>query len=512
MKKSYSIFTFILMLLVGCSPDPEKPTVTTIEVTNVTNSSAEVVCDITDDGGADVTTRGVCWSTQEIPTIEADNTISSGNGIGSYNVVIDRLTSSVTYYVRAYAINSEGTSYGETKVFTTKKTIDTPTIQTNLVYGITSTSAICGGNVISDGGTEVTSRGVCWSTAENPTFDSDFSAGCGSGIGKFETEINNLTPNTTYYLRAYAVNAEGTSYGVTVVFTTNNSVGKPVVKTNEVSDITGTTVKCGGNVISDGGSEVTSRGVCWSKINSPTVEDGLSMGGGSGVGIFEIELSDLEPNTKYYVRAYAINNKGISYGEEVTFTTVDEVPPTSGTINGHDWIDLGLASGTKWATCNVGATSPTEYGEYYAWGEIYTKLEYTKDNCITHGIHMDDISGNPEYDVARYKWEATWRMPTKAEMKELEEDCEWIATTNNGVYGMKVVGPNGNSIFLPAGGHYGFDLCLTGVGSEGYFWCSKPYNNELENCAYDICFMGYYYGFGCGSMRHYGQNVRPVSD
>ena len=140
------------------------------------------------------------------------------------------------------------------------------------------------------------------------------------------------------------------------------------------------------------------------------------------------------------------------------------------TINGHEYVDLGLPSGTKWATCNVGATTPEEYGNYYAWGETTVKSEYTEENCTTYGVELTDISGNATYDAARANWGGSWRMPTKAECIELENYCTWTWTTQSGVNGMKVTGPNGNSIFLLAAG-----IVDELVHSEpcGYYWSSS---------------------------------------
>ena len=121
MKKICLLISFLCVMLVACTPDPEKPTVSTKDVSSVTSNSANVIGDVTNDGGAEVTVRGICWSTSEIPVIENDAIINSGNGIGSYEVVIENLAPFTTYFVRAYAINSVGTSYGGTKVFTTKK-------------------------------------------------------------------------------------------------------------------------------------------------------------------------------------------------------------------------------------------------------------------------------------------------------------------------------------------------------------------------------------------------------
>lgn len=119
--------------------------------------------------------------------------------------------------------------------------------------------------------------------------------------------------------------------------------------------------------------------------------------------------------------------------------------------NGHEWVDLGLS--VKWATCNVGASSPTEYGNYYAWGEITPKSEYRVTNSVTYGKCLNCISGDATYDAARANWGAPWRMPTAEEIDELVDKCIWEWTTLDGVAGCKVTSPvNGNSIFLPAAG------------------------------------------------------------
>ena len=178
-------------------------------------------------------------------------------------------------------------------------------------------------------------------------------------------------------------------------------------------------------------------------------------------------------------------------------------------INGLEYVDLGLPSGLKWATCNVGASSPEEYGDYYAWGEIETKSEYSEDNSKTYGKSMSDISGNVTYDVARAKWGGSWRLPTKKELEELESKCklEWV--TINGKKGYKVTGPNGNSIFLPAAGARDGSL-LCNAGERGYYWSSAPYESR-DYCAYSLVFDSSYHPYGWFG-RSLGQSVRPVSE
>ena len=181
---------------------------------------------------------------------------------------------------------------------------------------------------------------------------------------------------------------------------------------------------------------------------------------------------------------------------------------SSGTINGHEYVDLGLS--VKWATCNVGASSPSGYGNYYAWGETSTKSTYTEENSKTYGnsSYNYDIGGNSSTDAARANWGGTWRLPTKAEFQELLDKCTWTWTTQGDHKGYRVTGPNGNSIFLPAAGYRGESL--GNVGSDGYYWTSSP-NGSYSNYAYNLVFYSGYHGVS-SNYRIWGHTVRPVSE
>jgi hypothetical protein len=167
---------------------------------------------------------------------------------------------------------------------------------------------------------------------------------------------------------------------------------------------------------------------------------------------------------------------------------------------GHEYVDLGLS--VKWATCNIGANSPEDYGEYYAWGETSTKSSYLDDNCTTWNQKIDDIKGTNR-DVAHVKWGGDWRMPTKEEFDELCEKCNWEWTGS----GYKVTGPNGNSIYLPAAGCHSIEM-LFGDGFVGYYWSSTPYSEGTQG-AYDLFFDSDDQDAGWGD-RYYGYTVRPV--
>lgn len=180
----------------------------------------------------------------------------------------------------------------------------------------------------------------------------------------------------------------------------------------------------------------------------------------------------------------------------------------SGTIADHDYVDLGLS--VKWATCNVGALLPEDYGDYFAWGETTTKSTYTKDNCKTYYYKLDNIACNVSYDAAHANWGGSWRMPTKAEMQELMDKCTWTWTSQGGHNGYKVTSKtNGNSIFLPAAGCcHGTSLYYT--GEIGSLWSSTPDEFGMP-IAYGIYF------FNSGRSidwydRFSGRSIRPVSD
>jgi hypothetical protein len=193
-------------------------------------------------------------------------------------------------------------------------------------------------------------------------------------------------------------------------------------------------------------------------------------------------------------------------------------------INGHEWVDLGLPSGLKWATCNVGASKPEDYGGYYAWGETEEKSDYSlstykwcngSDDTMTkyctsssYGTVDNKTVLDPKDDVAHVKWGGTWRMPTFEEQLELLNNCTCTWTTQNGVKGYKVTGPNGNSIFLPAAGcRYGAGVY--GRGSDGVYWSSSLFSNSSNSAYYLYFYSGYVY---YTNYRDNGFSVRPVSE
>lgn len=480
------------------------PEVVTNDVIDITQTTAQCRAELTNDGGDVNTVRGVCWSVSQNPTI-ADSCTVDGIGVGPYYSNLSGLMSNTKYYVRAYATNAEGTSYGVQKEFTTLLNVELPIVVTGEISNISQTTAQCSGNVTFDGNAAITARGVCWSQSQNPTI-ADSNTTDGSGVGVFLSDLTNLTENTLYYVRAYATNSKGTSYGEQKEFTTLLEVELPEVTTNEISDVTQSTLQCGGDVTFDGNASIIARGICWSISPNPTLNDDHTVDG-TGAGIFNSTATNLYANTTYYIRAYATNSKGTNYGEQKSVTTLDF---ENGDINGYGYADLGLPSGLKWAVNNVGAASYSDYGDYYAWGEIEMKTSYNPGNSITYGHYVADFSGNERYDVARNKWGETWRIPTQSEMQELVNKCTWIWTTIDGTSGYKVIGPNGNYIFLPAAG-YRYDVLLYYDGDYGHYWTSKPNDAYTDNVAYYLHLSNVSRNVG-SQCRYYGYSIRAVSD
>lgn len=209
-------------------------------------------------------------------------------------------------------------------VYVDGELVQLPTVTTKDVYGVTNSTATCGGVVTKNGGSFVTARGVCWSTSQNPEV-SGWHTSDDAGNGEYTSYLSGLLANTTYYVRAYATNAAGTAYGAQKSFTTSTAGEKPTVVTYNATNITNTTAVLNGRVTDQGGSYVSLRGFCWSTSSNPTLENCLGQTSvGNGTGDFSYNLSGLSTGTTYYVRAWAKNSAGTAYGQTRSFQTVND--------------------------------------------------------------------------------------------------------------------------------------------------------------------------------------------
>jgi uncharacterized protein (TIGR02145 family) len=376
---------------------PTLPTLSTAAITDITLISAVSGGIISNDGGSIVTARGVCWSISPNPTIDLPTRTLNGAGVGSFVSNITGLTANTIYYVRAYAVNDIGVAYGNELSFAATFIIP-PFVSTLPVTDITTSTAVSGGNVSYDGGSPVTQRGVCWSTFPQPTDLLSTKTMDGSGLGNFTSNITGLAENTLYYVRAYAINAVGPGFGEEITFTTP---GLPTVTTAPISNILLPSATSGGDVTDDGRSAVTARGVCWSTSPNPTVASAGKTIDGSGTGAFLSTMSGLAAQTIYYVRAYASNDVGTAYGNELSFTT-----PALPTVSTTPLSQLKLASVVSGGTVTDDGGSPvTQRGVCWSASGFPTVEMNTKtvDGSGT-GTFISNLTGllNVGYFVRAY--------------------------------------------------------------------------------------------------------------
>jgi len=295
------------------------PTVITTDASGITQTTVTSGGTISNDGGSNVTERGIVFGTSTNPTT-TNTKVTSGSGTGSFNVNVTALTPNTTYYIRAYAINSAGTGYGNNTTFQTTVPA-VPSLTTRELLNITNTTATGGGSVTNDGGSSITAKGICWGISPNPT-TADSKTTDGTGTTMFSSFITGLSANVTYYVRAYATNSTGTGYGNQQTFTTSSTSNTlPVVTSTSVTGLTTIQATFNAEVNSQGGGTVTERGAVWNTSGNPTVNSNR-VPSGVGTGIYTATLTGLSAGSNYYVRAYAINNFGISYGIDISFTTL----------------------------------------------------------------------------------------------------------------------------------------------------------------------------------------------
>ena len=195
------------------------------------------------------------------------------------------------------------------------------------------------------------------------------------------------------------------------------------------------------------------------------------------------------------------------HGAQVYRNLIKYFSPVEITIlDNHEEVDLGLPSGLRWATCNIGANTPEEYGDYIAWAEVYPKDEYTEATYLFPNYNPTVLE--PENDAATIRWSYGWRMPTKEEWQELYSNTTVTWTQQNGVNGRLFTASNGNSLFLPAAG-YRSNISLDYEGSGGYYWSSSLYTGTPNN-AWLLYFNSEYYLMNYYYYRYYGRSVRPV--
>ena len=349
-------------------------TLNTLPATNVTTTSAKFNGEITGAGYPSYTERGFVYAESSMPTLE--NTIhrltASVNAETHYSAIATGLTLGRTYYVRAYAINTAGTAYSTNQV-TIIPNYALPSVTTNAVSGISLSNgtATLNGTIDDMGDPAYTERGFAYGTSHNPSIDTDTKKiVIGTGIGPFQTNITELQLGNTYYVRAYAINNAGISYGneVTLDFSIVAAAVTTSAPTNK--NITDGTATFNGNITNAGDPVYTERGFVYATVHNPNIEDNTKKTvAGSGTGVYSVSIAGLVMGETYYIRAYVINGGVVHYGEEKTLDFSAVLPTV--TIQNATQIDLQNKTATLNATI-VSVGDPAYEARGFVYGTMTT--------------------------------------------------------------------------------------------------------------------------------------------
>lgn len=374
-------------------PNVETKTISELKTDNM---SIDVACTIVSNGGDEIVNAGICWSEATSPTIN-DNKIDVDNKTGDYSISLTNLKYGKNYYVRAFASNGVGTSYGQELSFSIPAI--KPTIITKDVVNVGDQSAETGGAITSDGGADIIEKGIVWSNSTNPTLN-DFSMQDQANSTEFDVVIENLIPNTTHYVRAYAKNEIGIAYGNQIEFKTE--IGLPMLNNVNFTNVTTTSITLESSIANNGGSAIIEKGFVWSETQNPSINNNRLISSSSG-NSFTSGLENLKPNAVYYIKAFASNSKGAGYSEEVDIRT-KEILQASEWLNYDDnEFEDGLYTPIPGYKFAVRFNVPQEFGEKYTVKKVRAYLypfnpfgETLYDIEIhTNFTSKKDVLGNP---------------------------------------------------------------------------------------------------------------------
>ena len=371
------------------------PTVQTAEATDITETSAVLHGRIEKDGGSPVTSRGFYYSTRENPAEGGIRVAASGNG-ADFAYELTGLSGGTTYYVCSFATNEIGTTYGETITFTTAQPTTPPTLSVTTVSNIGETAATLTAEITHDGGLDITEKGFYYSSTNSSPTAADNQAVSAASGNTLTATLNSLEPHTTYYVRAYAINAKGTGLGAVQQFTTADDRTAPIVQTGTASAIGENTATLSASITADGGSPVTAKGFYYSTTNTPAT-DGTRVNATGEGNDFSVDLTGLRAGTTYYFCAFAENEVGTSYGQTQQFSTstatsapavgataATEITTTSALLTAEITSDGGLpitAKGFYYSSTNSTPTEADSHVESTAEGN---SIRYALTGLTAH--------------------------------------------------------------------------------------------------------------------------------
>ena len=507
------------------------PTVVTYDATDVTISSATLNGNITSDGGSTITAKGFQYGTS---ADNLANTVTLGIGAGAISTTLTDLDDNNTYYYRAYASNTQGTAYGETKSFTTVEIL-APTVVTMPATGNTRTSLTLNASITSDGGAAVTARGFYWGTAEN---DLPNYVASEQTSADFSATISDLNVNTVYYYCAVATNMRGTTLGE-VLSSRTHPLTAPTVITNAATNITASTATLNATITDNGGTAITACGFYWGtsadNLTYNAVYDGTENN-------FSINITGLTPSTTYYYCAYATNTTSTAIGEVMSLTTdcncggsckVTDIDGNQyGTllIGEQCWMaenlratkfadgtSISLGSETSSTTAyryypNNSSSNVATYGYLYNWPAAMHGASSSSTNpsnvqgvCPT-GWHLpSDAEWTQLTDYLSSQSEYQCGGSTTKIAKSLASTTGWNSSSENCAVGNTPANNNSTGFgALPAGGYAG------SFGTGAYFWSATEASSSLAYTRYlryngaDV--------YGTSYTKDRGWSVRCIRD
>jgi hypothetical protein len=394
------------------------PTVTVTPATNIGQNSATLGGNVTGAGNGTVTDRGVVWNTTS-PAEAGGTSVSMGSGTGSFSQLVSGLPAGTQIFFKAYATNSAGTAYstGE-ESFTTL--VGLPTVDSPTVADINATTATLGGTMSSDGGQAPSDCGVEWGTTFGGPYPNSGSFGvCSEGV-PFTVGVTGLPTGTVVYFRAYATNSAGTAYSAQANF---RPAGAPVVTATPATNILLKSATLGGNVTSDGGSNVTARGIVWDTVSPPEAA-GTVVPMGTGIGSFSKTVSGLPAGSTIFWKAYATNAVDTGYSGQQQFDTLSEPTVQASNLN---FTAAGRSLRVSWTRGNgdgvivvmrlaaTGRTAPQDGDDYTGNPDFAApppELPVNSNNFVVYkgpgtSVTVTGLTFTTDYTVAVYEYAGT---------------------------------------------------------------------------------------------------------
>jgi uncharacterized protein (TIGR02145 family) len=494
------------------------PIVTTKTISSISNKTASSGGIILNDGGSEITAKGLCWSNNPNPTLGNAIFTNEGVGIDSFVSYLSGLSPNTSYFVRAYATNSVGTIYGSDVFFQTNANAPSlnPTFSAFNISEIGS-HTVSFSALLSSEINHISSRGFCWSFVQNPTILNSH-VEVGKGVGSYAIkEAGFIGGGTRYYARPFAVNSYGVFYGEEKIFFTQFDI--PTIQLLSLKDF-GLSAFAYANIADAGGKPVTQRGIVYSVTENPTIQNDKILGG-TGIGEYSLTLTGLTQKTTYYVRAYATNEVGTAYSNQIKLTT-NTASTTISDIEGNIYNTVSIGN-QIWMASNL-STSRYRNGAYIPY--ILNSNQWAAIKRPALSFYNHDNTYETNYGK-QYNWYAVidtqgicpngWHIPSNNEWTILSDFLGGLnvaggkmKATGTQYWSFPSNGSNTSGFTGLPGGFRNVDGTFGILGYNGFWW-SATEENEQKAFNRSIIYTDNVLSVG-SSSKNQGFSVRCIKD